>query len=246
MKANRIILLIAIISCLALVALNQKRWDFRPYRYMSYNHLNTIYLDKIQETIKNMDEYSELEDEFLKNNKLPEPKVDRFTYLNKELKKQRKELKLIKLELILKKYKVTQILVGVAGATSLYLIITGAVLVINRYKNRKTLRKKVKGKIIVDPPSEIYISPGDLKRKIETGFLTRKDAEDWLRYNPSFWCSYCGGMLKGEYLGRVQKITFLRKPPEGATDLKIQLGEMWYAYPVSKAKCTKCGRIVEF
>lgn len=161
---RRIIILIAVISVLGFVTLEQKRWNLRPYREISYSHLNTIYLDEIHKTIGLMDEYDELKTELLNNETLSEAKDKRFITLQKELKKKKEN----------------------------------------------------------------------------------KEAEDWLRYNPSFWCSYCGGRLKGEYVGKIQKVTFLRNPPEGAKDLKIILAELWYAYPVSRVKCTRCGRIVEF
>lgn len=244
---RRIIILIAVISVLGFVTLEQKRWNLRPYREISYSHLNTIYLDEIHKTIGLMDEYDELKTELLNNETLSEAKDKRFLTLQKELKKKKRELRLIKLELIVKKYKINLLLTIIAGISSLYLIVIGSVML---YKNfpviRLKKRKKVRGKIIEEPPQEVYISPGDLRRRTETGFLTKKEAEDWLRYNPSFWCSYCGGRLKGEYVGKIQKVTFLRNPPEGAMDLKIILAELWYAYPVSRVKCTRCGRIVEF
>ncbi len=134
----------------------------------------------------------------------------------------------------------------IAAISSLYLIVSGGLAIYHKLpailSNR---RKKVRGKII-EEPQEVYFSPGDLRRITEAGFLTKKEAIDWLRFNPFFWCSYCGGRLKREYVGKIQKVTFLRKPPDGAMDLKITLAELCYAYPVPKVKSVRCGRIVEF
>jgi hypothetical protein len=244
---KKVIIIFACLSILLLIGLEQKRWDIRPYREIKYSHLNTIYIDEINKTVSLMDEYDGLRTELVKKGTLPELKDKRFWELQKELKKEKKELRLIKLEIIIKKYKINLLLTIIATISSLYLIISGGLMI---YKKFPVIllkrRKKVRGKIIEEPPQEVYISLGDLRRRTETGFLTKKEAEDWLRYNPSFWCSYCGGKLKGDYVGKIQKVTFLRNPPEGAKDLKIILAELWYAYPVPKVKCTKCGRIVEF
>lgn len=247
MRTKRIIVFIAVISLLCFVTLEQKRWNLRPYRDINYGHINTIYIDEINKTVALMDEYDRIRTELLNNGTLPELEDKRFWELQKELKKKKKELRLIKLEIIIKKYRINLLLTIITAISSLYLIVSGGVII---YKNFPVLflkrRKKVRGKMIEEQPQEVYISPGDLRRRTETGFLTKKEAEDWLRYNPSFWCSYCGGKLKGEYVGKIQKVTFLRNPPEGAMDLKITLAELWYAYPVPKVKCVRCGRIVKF
>lgn len=111
MGTKRIILLIAVISLLCFVTLEQKRWNLRPYREIQYSHLNTIYIDKINKTVALMDEYDGLRTELLNNRTLPEPKDMRFWELRMELKK--------------------------------------------------------------EPLQEVYISLGDLRRRTETGFLTK-------------------------------------------------------------------------
>jgi len=246
MRWNKVIITMAILSIIATVALQQKWWDFRPYRKIPLAHLNTIYLDELQRIIKIQDEYLLLRNELVSNDSLPPEKEVRFFELRRELKRHNRERLQMKAEIIIKKYHVDLSVALIAGISSIYLIVMGSRMFFNRLPAIVRRRKKVRGRIIEDPPQEIYISPSEVRRSVETGFLTRKEAINWLRYNPSFWCSYCGGRLKGEYVGRIQKVTFLRNPPEGARDLKITLAELWYAHPVPKAKCTRCGRIVEF
>ncbi len=92
------------------------------------------------------------------------------------------------------------------------------------------------------PAREEYISEGDLPRRIETGFSSKKEALAWLQEDPGLVCEYCEGKMRIVTPGTVQKITFYKKVPEGVKDRKVDLGTYWYARPASFLTCPKCGK----
>mgnify|MGYP001089913063 CR=1 FL=1 len=92
------------------------------------------------------------------------------------------------------------------------------------------------------PAKEEYISEGDLPRKIQTGFSSRKEAQHWLMSDPGLFCEYCGAKMRIASPGTLQQITFYKKVPAGVKDQRVILGTYWYARPPSLLTCKKCGR----
>jgi len=98
------------------------------------------------------------------------------------------------------------------------------------------------GKVSEMSQLEQYISEADLARKIETGFSSKKEAEQWLKKDPNLFCEYCGGKMRGTSIGTIQQITFYKKVPPGLKDMRVKLGTYWYARPSPVLTCTSCGK----
>jgi len=98
------------------------------------------------------------------------------------------------------------------------------------------------GKVSEIPDLEQYIPEGDLPRKIETGFPSKQEAEQWLRNDPNLICEYCGGKMSGTSVGTIQQITFYKKVPPGLKDMRVKLGTYWYARPSPLLTCSSCGK----
>ncbi len=116
-----------------------------------------------------------------------------------------------------------------------------------KQSKKKERRRKVEDEIREAASREEYVDEWDFHRKIEGGFQSREEAVAWLLHDPLLNCDYCGGRLKSTYeAGReaLQMVTFYKKVPEGARDLRIVLGSYWFALTASEIKCSSCGRVV--
>ena len=83
---------------------------------------------------------------------------------------------------------------------------------------------------------------------IDGGFKTKKEAVDWLKLDPTLKCDYCGARLRSTMTGKreaVQLITFYKKVPPGAKDLRVVMGSYWFANAASELKCPSCNRLVK-
>ncbi|HLG18618.1 MAG TPA: hypothetical protein VI895_02240 [Bdellovibrionota bacterium] len=97
------------------------------------------------------------------------------------------------------------------------------------------------------PPKEEYVDDWEFRRKSEGGFKTREDAVEWLLQDPLRKCDYCGAELKASFEGdrdAVQLVTYYKKVPEGAKDLRIVLDSLWFARFASELKCSSCERVI--
>ncbi|HVO31442.1 MAG TPA: hypothetical protein VMV18_11915 [bacterium] len=70
---------------------------------------------------------------------------------------------------------------------------------------------------------------------------TRNEAIERLRSGPRLRCGYCGRMSRWDVLGRIGRRLFVKKPPEGAKDMGIHLGEGWWHLTHPPAPCRRCG-----
>ena len=98
-----------------------------------------------------------------------------------------------------------------------------------------------------EPPREEYVDEYEFYRRSESGFKSREEAAAWLVADPMKKCDYCGTNLKPTMQGgreAVQLITFYKKVPAGAKDLRVILGTLWFANAASELKCPSCERIV--
>ncbi len=98
------------------------------------------------------------------------------------------------------------------------------------------------------PPREEYVDEFDFDRRREGGFLTREAAIEWMLKDPLRKCDYCGGELHATVPSAgdaLQLITFYKKVPEGARDLRVILGSLWYGKPASEIKCQSCQRVIQ-
>lgn len=101
--------------------------------------------------------------------------------------------------------------------------------------------------IAEDSPREVYVNEWEFNQKIEGGFKTKREAIEWLKMDPSLKCDYCGSRLRSTLIGKkeaVQLVTFYKKVPEGAKDLRVVLGSFWFSNPATELKCPSCERII--
>src|SRR5574341_1557108 len=79
-------------------------------------------------------------------------------------------------------------------------------------------------KELESPPGEEYITEGELPRKIETGFASKKEALQWLKEDPGCVCEYCGSRMKAQSTGTIRQMTFYKKVPAGVKDQRVNFG----------------------
>lgn len=56
-------------------------------------------------------------------------------------------------------------------------------------------------------------------------------------------CAYCQRATRWKVLGRIGKRTLLRRPPEGAKNLRVKIGEGWWWRAAPHSPCRKCGSV---
>jgi hypothetical protein len=101
--------------------------------------------------------------------------------------------------------------------------------------------------VYVWPPREIYSDEWEFGRQHEGGFVSRDEAISWLRKDPLKRCEYCGGEMTPTSAGKregIELVTFYKKVPEGARDLRVVLGSFWFVKAASELKCEGCERVV--
>ena len=97
------------------------------------------------------------------------------------------------------------------------------------------------------PPREEYVDPYEFQTRSEGGFKTREEAVRWLLRDPLLTCDYCDSKLRSTFEGdreALELVTFYKRVPEGARDMRIILGSFWFAKAASELKCTGCQRVV--
>ena len=100
----------------------------------------------------------------------------------------------------------------------------------------------------VAQPGEEYVDEWELQHRQATGFESKEDAIRWLKSDPMLKCDYCGAQLRSAFTGQqeaVRLVTFYKKVPEGAKDLRVVLGSYWYAVHATELRCDECGRVVK-
>jgi len=96
-------------------------------------------------------------------------------------------------------------------------------------------------------PREEYVDEWEFKRRMEDGFFSREEAIQWISKDPYLQCDYCGSRLQSAFSGDPQQlefVTYYKKVPNGATDMRIILGSRWYAKSATELKCVGCNRVI--
>jgi hypothetical protein len=94
---------------------------------------------------------------------------------------------------------------------------------------------------------EEYVDDWELKRKMEDGFTTREEALQWMSQDPLLTCDYCGSKLKSTFTGdreALEFVTYYKKVPPGAKDMRIVIGSRWYGKAATELKCSGCDRLI--
>lgn len=101
--------------------------------------------------------------------------------------------------------------------------------------------------IYVAPPREVYVDEWEFERQQEGGFATREEAVAWLTKDPLKKCDYCGAEMRPTpESGRegLELVTFYKKVPTGAKDLRVVLASRWFVKAASELRCVGCERLV--
>ncbi|MFH1263261.1 MAG: hypothetical protein V1495_07455 [Pseudomonadota bacterium] len=97
------------------------------------------------------------------------------------------------------------------------------------------------------PAREVYVDDWEYQRQREGGFLSREEAVTWLVKDPLKKCDYCGAEMKPSAAGNqegIELVTFYKKVPTGAKDLRVILGSYWFVRAASDLTCSGCERTV--
>lgn len=118
------------------------------------------------------------------------------------------------------------------------------------FSGRSVTRDEVLKDLAIDeaPPKEMYTDEWEFQQRTEGAFKTRKEAIEWLKTDPTLKCDYCGSRLRSTMTGKresVQLVTFYKKVPEGAKDLRMVLGTFWITNAATELKCPGCGKLVK-
>jgi len=138
---------------------------------------------------------------------------------------------------------------------ALWVLILGSIFIIFRMFSLGMINLKKRGPQNQNPEFDItdfsareeYVDEWDLKRKLEDGFVTREEALQWMSKDPLLTCDYCGAKLRSTFSGTresLEFVTYYKKVPSGAKDMRIVLGSRWYAKAATELKCSGCERVV--
>lgn len=118
-----------------------------------------------------------------------------------------------------------------------------AMFALNFISKVESTRKVFKVRVIDMMPTENYVDEQEYYRKSQDGFTTKDEALLWYETDPMRICNYCGATavkpVKGQK-DQIQLITFYKKVPQSAKDLRIVLGTHWFVHPASDLQCTNC------
>jgi hypothetical protein len=225
-----LLLLILIISASFIVASN-----FTSYRIFKKLPLDRLYSEKVQYEKSVADLQAKM-------------KSDGATdELTRNIIENTNNIRSIEIEIVLKKYFADPIAL-------IALLLSALSMLFIKYKKSLTPEEKSVDSIISeieiteDPPREIYVDEWEYHKKSEGGFTTKREAIDWVKSDPSLKCDYCGSRLRSTMTGKkeaVQLITFYKKVPEGAKDLRVVLGTFWFTKAATELKCPSCDRLVK-
>lgn len=117
-------------------------------------------------------------------------------------------------------------------------------LALNFINKVESSKKITKVRVHELMPAEAYVDDQEFYRRTHDSFSSRDEAIHWYEMDPLRICSYCGSdamrPTKGQKGDELQLITFYKKVPQGAKDLRIVLGSSWFVYPAAELQCEKC------
>lgn len=137
-----------------------------------------------------------------------------------------------------------------AWAAVLFVLVGIALLTVNFVRKKKIISERSSKKVRVNElmPSEIYVDEAEYYRRKTDGFPSKEDALIWYENDPIRVCSYCGSTDVKPTQGQqnaVQLVTFYKKVPPGAKDLRIIWGSAWFVKAATTLECEKCGQRVQ-
>jgi hypothetical protein len=136
------------------------------------------------------------------------------------------------------------------GLGGLALLLLSFVRIPKRDRTRKRQERSVPefaAEVYEAPAREVYSDDWEFTRQREGGFLSRDEAVAWILKDPLKKCDYCGGEMKPASSGQregIELVTFYKKVPVGAKDLRVVLGSFWFVKAASELTCVGCERTV--
>jgi hypothetical protein len=156
----------------------------------------------------------------------------------------------ISLELKLREFRVSGWMPA-AGVAGLAMILLSFIHLPKSASRKREVTSAPTGEesvaVVVAQPREVYSDEWEYERQREGGFISRDEAISWMRKDPLKKCEYCGGEMRPTSAGQkeaVELVTFYKKVPEGARDLRVVLGSYWFVKAASELKCVGCERVV--
>ena len=131
------------------------------------------------------------------------------------------------------------------GWVGLLLGLAGIGLVVSNLIKKRKISEKVSRSVKVSElmPTEVYVDDAEYFRRRGEGFISREQALDWFEVDPLRVCAYCGANGMKPVRGKqdaIQLVTFYKKVPDGAKDLRIIWGSSWQIRPASQLECENC------
>ncbi len=106
---------------------------------------------------------------------------------------------------------------------------------------RRRGERRRSGTVEVAEEETLHLTPEEASTALTALYPARHRAIDALRRTPRVRCIYCDAEIRLETLGRVGRRVLLKRPPPGAADLRIRLGDGWWAIPAPVPPCATCG-----
>lgn len=131
---------------------------------------------------------------------------------------------------------------------SVVLVLFGLGLFSLSFFSRQDSRgRKRKVRVTEIMPSEVYVDEAEFFRRGHDAFLSKEEALLWFENDPLKTCSYCGSNAVMPVKGmsdEIQLVTFYKKVPSSAKDLRIVYGSMWFVRPAAELQCESCNQRV--
>ena len=104
------------------------------------------------------------------------------------------------------------------------------------------IRRGAPGGGLVEVMSDETIGIAEAALDAEIAKLAASRREAIARLEPAAHrCAYCGRRSRWKVLGRIGRRILVKRPPPGAKDLGLRLGEGWWFRAAAPDACRKCG-----
>lgn len=162
----------------------------------------------------------------------------------RELSRLLREKRLVDLELFLRRFYLDAWMAAL-GAAALIFLFAQWVRGGNRVYEERRVRTAEDLMVSEGQPREEYVDEYEFHRRLAGGFASREEALRWLNDSTASTCDYCGAKLippPGKPKSYIELVTFYKKVPAGAKDLRVVMGSGWFAHPAPEVVCGGCGR----
>ncbi|MEZ4846394.1 MAG: hypothetical protein R2877_05465 [Bdellovibrionota bacterium] len=108
---------------------------------------------------------------------------------------------------------------------------------------KETGRRRSKVRVTETIPAEAYVDEQEFYRRSQDAFPSKDAGLAWFENDPLRICSYCGSEAMKPVRGQtdeIQLITFYKKVPTSAKDLRIVMGSLWFVRPAEELQCENC------